>query len=169
MDRDPVGENHCTEEGNDCQEDLILYQRKRNAGHTEQDTDDIRPDRPPVINGKLIVELIPVFFDSALNGRPESVAVNRAVCDDLQCVMEMLLIFCLCAEGFQIVIYFIIDPGLRGIKRAVKIGLFVNTQLNYCSYIRCSQKRECTLAPYRYCVILSRQSFYHIYRPFRKR
>ena len=59
VDRDSVGERHRTEEGDDRQEDLIRDQRKRDAGDTEQNTDDIRPDRPPVVDGKLFVELIP--------------------------------------------------------------------------------------------------------------
>ena len=67
MDRDPVGDRPRTEEGDDRQEDLIRNQRKRNAGGTEQNTYDICPDCPFVVNGKLIVELIPVLFDSALN------------------------------------------------------------------------------------------------------
>ena len=59
----------------------------------EENTDNTFPQNSTVVLGYLPVKLIPVSSNGVMKRCAKLLLIDRAVCDDLQGVMEMLFIF----------------------------------------------------------------------------
>ena len=82
-----------------------------------------------MVQRDLPVKLILISPNSLPDGLSGSVHIDRAVRDDLQCVVEMLLRLHFRAEGSQITVYLVVDPGPGGIVRIIQVFFIMDAHL----------------------------------------